>query len=195
MQCNEVKERTVPYLELDLDASLVRDITVHIEGCAECRAEMEAIRQVLVRLKVRAVPDPGGQFWREFPEGVRRQLAQAHGGVVPMNRPAKRRLWLGNLKPAWPLALAASVVLLVGVWLVIGVQDERVVQRGQSPEAPIKTTAASGQNSQLAAPEPDLPNIEESDWDMFEDEDPDTILVDMAARLDRRTVDRLFREI
>ena len=64
MQCNEIKERSVPYLELDLEASLVSDITVHLEGCADCRVEMEAVRQVLVRLKASSVPDPGERFWR-----------------------------------------------------------------------------------------------------------------------------------
>jgi hypothetical protein len=195
MQCNEVKERTVPYLELDLDASRVRDMTVHLEGCAECRIEMEAVRQVLVRVKAHAVPDPGEQFWREFPEGVRSQLAQARGGVAPMKPPVRPRSWRGKLKPVWPLGLAASVMLLAGAWLLTGPPDERVAQRGQPPAASIKTTEGSGPHTQQVTLEPDLPTLDESDWDMFEDDDPDTILVDMAARLDRRAVDRLFREI
>src|SRR2546426_8641806 len=72
MTCNEIKELTVPYLELDLEPSRVRDVTTHLNGCAGCRAEMEAVRQVLVRVKGMAVPDPGDQFWREFPHRVRR---------------------------------------------------------------------------------------------------------------------------
>ena len=75
MTCNEIKELTVPYLELDLEPSRVRDVTTHLNGCAGCRAEMEAVRQVLVRVKGMAVPDPGDQFWRGFPQRVRREVA------------------------------------------------------------------------------------------------------------------------
>lgn len=196
MQCNEIKERSVPYLELDLEASLVSNITAHLEWCADCRVEMEAVRQVMVRLKTHAVPDPGEQFWRGFPEGVRSRLAQARGGVAPMKSPVRPRSWLGNLNPVWPLALAASAMLFVGAWLLTGPQEERVAQLGQSPGASIKTTAVSGQNSQSAASEPDLPNLDESDWDVFEDEDAETIiLVDMAAGMNRRILDPLFSEI
>jgi len=38
MTCNEIKELTVPYLELDLEPSRVRDVTAHLEGCAGCPA-------------------------------------------------------------------------------------------------------------------------------------------------------------
>src|SRR5207247_2003911 len=76
MTCNEIKELTVPYLELDLEPSRVRDVTTHLNGCAGCRAEMEAVRQVLVRVKGMAVPDPGDQFWREFLHRVRHEMTR-----------------------------------------------------------------------------------------------------------------------
>ena len=192
MTCNDVKERTVAYLELDLDASLVRDITAHLEGCAGCREEMEALRQVLVRLKRRSVPDPGDRFWNEFPDHVRRQLAQAHGGLAPMER-SPRRLLAGYriAMRTWPMALAASVMLLVGVWLLTSPHDKTAVPLNQ----PGGKTVANAPVEPSQASEPDLPSLVEAHWEMFGDEDPDTILVDMAARLDQRTVDRLFGEI
>ena len=35
----------------------------------------------------------------------------------------------------------------------------------------------------------------DADLETYWDDDPDTVLVEMAARLDRRTVDRLFGDI
>lgn len=196
MQCNDVKERSVPYLELDLEASLVSNITAHLDGCAACRVEIEGVRQTLVHLKSHAVPDPGERFWRGFPERVRQQLAQTKGGLSPMPPARRRRQWLGSVNPRWGLALAASVMFLVGVWLLTDVREDRVVQRVQSSTAPIKTMVTSGPNSQLAGSEADLPNLDESDWDLVEDEDAETIiLVDMAAGMNRRTLDPLFSEI
>jgi hypothetical protein len=48
---------------------------------------------------------------------------------------------------------------------------------------------------QPSAAEPDLPQLAEADWQEFWDEDPDMVLVDMASRLDRQAVDRLFKDI
>lgn len=187
MICNEVRERTVPYLELDLDASLVREVTAHLEGCAECRAEMEAVRQVLVRLKGHAVPDPGDRFWHEFPDQVRRQLAQAQGEATPVKRLSRPlRSWAGISRRSWPIALAASVVLLVGAWMLAGVFEPR--DGGPPGKGP--TVAQSPVEGKS-----ELPYIVEADWEDFGEEDPDMVLVEMASRLDRRTVDLLFGDI
>ena len=187
MICSEVQERTVPYLELDLEASLVREITAHLEGCAECRAEMEAVRQVLVRVKGQAVPDPGEQFWREFPEGVRGQLVQAQGEATPL-KPLSHplRSWVGISMRSWPMALAASVVLLVGAWMLAGVFETR----DGAPSGKRQTVVQSPVEGKS-----DLPHVVEADWEVFGEEDPDMVLAEMAARLDRHAVDRIFGEI
>ncbi len=190
MMCNEIKELTVPYLELDLEPSRVRDITAHLEGCAGCRAEMEAVRQVLVRVKGVAVPDPGERFWNEFSGGVRRELArereQGRGQVVPLRRP--RRAVAG-----WPMALAASLLLLVGAWFFRGAFEQGPAPVPSLPQSVAQASRAGG--SQLSAAEPDLPQVAEADWQEFWDEDHDLALAEMASRLDRKTVDRLFRDI
>jgi anti-sigma factor RsiW len=187
MTCQEVQDWTVAYLELDLDASCVREVTTHLEGCAGCRAEMEAVRQVLVRLKGRTVTDPGRQFWREFPAGVRRQLREAQGKEGSPQESSPHRL-VRNRIPfrAWPLALAASVMLVAGAWLLASRLEpphDGLAPNGQTVvQAPVKGL-------------PDGPDPVEVDWPGAWYEDPDTVLVEMAASLDRRTVDRLFGEI
>ena len=120
MTCHDIKDLTVPYLELDLEPSRVRDVTTHLDGCAACRTEMETVRQVLVRVKGVGVPDPGDRFWNEFPGQIRRELAreweQGHSQVVPLRRPKKAMA-------GWPMALAASLLLLVGAWSLKGLLD------------------------------------------------------------------------
>ncbi len=185
MTCNEIKELTVPYLELDLEPSLVRDVTAHLDGCAGCRTEMETVRQVLVRVKGVTVPDPGDRFWKEFPEKVRHGLAR--------ERPTVRSVWNAPWMPSWPMALAASLLLLVGAWSLKGMLDQ-----GPAPTPPQQRAVAQApkaQGNQPPAAEPDLPQLAEADWQEFWDEDHDLILAEMASRLDRRTLDRLFRDI
>ena len=173
MTCNEIKELTVPYLELDLEPSRVRDVTTHLEGCAGCRAEMEAVRQVIVRVKGMVVPDPGERFWKEFPKEVRRGLAR--------ERPTGRSVWNATWMQSWPLALAASVVLIVGAWSLKGLLDRGLVPPGQS--------VAQGTNAA------DLPSLGDADWEAYWEDDPDTVLVEMARQLDRQALDRLFTDI
>src|SRR5437879_12280525 len=96
MTCNEIKELTVPYLELDLEPSRVRDVTTHLNGCAGCRAEMEALRQALVRVKGMAVPDPGDQFWREFPHRVRDEMARLQSTWTPLGGASRYQLSRGG---------------------------------------------------------------------------------------------------
>jgi anti-sigma factor RsiW len=187
MTCQEVQDWTVAYLELDLEASCVRAVTAHLEGCPSCRAEMEAVRQVLVRLKGRTVTDPGERFWSEFPAGVHRQLMDAQGKEGSPPRSSPPRL-VRNHMPlrAWPLALAASVMLVAGVWLL----GSRIEPHNAGP-APNGKTVVQAPVKGL----PDGPDHVEADWPGAWYEDPDTILVEMASSLDRQTVDRLFGEI
>jgi anti-sigma factor RsiW len=175
MTCHESKELTVPYLELDLEPSRIRDVTAHLDGCAGCRTEMEAVRQVLVRVKGVAVPDPGDRFWNEFPDKVRRALARERPPI-----PSGLRKGMAG----WPMALAASVLLLVGAWSLKG-----MFAQGPAPSQPRAVAQVP------RAAEPELPQFAEAEWHEFWDEDPDMALVEMAAGLDRQAVDRLFGDI
>jgi hypothetical protein len=186
MICSEIKELTVPYLELDLEPARVREITIHVDGCANCRAEMEAVRQVLVRVKGVTVPDPGDQFWSEFPGRVRRELAQAQvegqGDVMPLRKPVSARSWLRT--SMWPMALAASVLLFIGAWSLKG-----LVGKGPIQAPTEQTVVQTPQGSQ------DQPHPTDADLEAYWYDDPDTVLIEMAAGLDQRTVDRLFGDI
>lgn len=190
MTCHEIKDVTVPYLELDLEPSRIRDVTAHLEGCGGCRAEMEAVRQVLVRVKGVAVPDPGDRFWNELPDRVRRDLvreqAMRHGDTVPLRPPGATGAQVKIAR--WPMALAASVLLFVSAWSLAGLFDQ-----GSAP-APSQPRAVA-QGNRLPASEPDLPQLGEAEWHQLWDEDPDMALVEMAAGLDRQAVDRLFRDM
>jgi hypothetical protein len=199
MICSEIKEFTVPYLELDLEPARVREVTIHLDGCANCRTEMEAVRQVLVRVKGATVPDPGDRFWSEFPGRVRRELAHARmkgqGEVTPLRQSATARPWLRT--SMWPMALAASVLLFFGAWSLKG-----LVEKGPAPSEQTVAQAPRLQPAPVVPSEPaqlrqqasDLPHLTDAEMEPYWEDDP-MVLVEMASRLDRRTVDRLFGDI
>ena len=189
MTCSDIRNMTVPYLELDLEGERVHQVTVHLETCIGCRSEMESVRQVLVRLKGRVVPDPGQRFWSEFPAQVRVRLLQARTDASrsdPM--PRRSGLWA----PRWSLAVAASVIILVGAWLLVGVQLFGTPGKDMNLGSSAPTNEALNNGSRVS----DLGDVAEMDWDKtWDEDDPDMVLVDIAARLDPLTVDRLFKDI
>jgi len=182
MTCNEIKELTVLYLELDLEPSCVQAVTTHLDGCAGCRAEMEAVRQVLVRVKAIAVPDPGDQFWREFPHRVRRELEPLRRAAKTLGGPFRyQSFWGRAVTTKWAVALAASLLLVVGAWFLKDLLD-----RGMAP--PVHSVT-QGMNAT------DLSSLGDAVWEAFWEDDPDTVLVEMATQLDRQTMDRVFAAI
>ena len=191
MTCNEIQNMTVPYLELDLAPDRVHQVTAHLEICLDCRIEMESVRQVLVRLKGRLVPDTGERFWNEFPDRVRAGLLHARTDASQPTPIAQRLFSRAPVAP-WSWALAASVVLLLGAWLLVGGQfwgtsGGNLLTKGGL--APNSQAINNGHGS-------DLTDVAEGDWDRtWDEDDPDMVLVDMAARFDPGVLDRLFKDI
>jgi hypothetical protein len=188
VSCNDIRNMTVPYLELDLEAERVHQVTIHLETCHACRIEMESVRQVLIKLKGRGVPDPGQYFWTEFPAHVRVGLLQARP-AGSRSDPTPRRSY-GSWAPWWSWAAAASVIVLVGGWFLVAGQflGRSGNDLNQNSSTPKIEALNDGRGS-------DLLNSAETDWDRAWDEDDPEVLVDIAARLDPLTVDRLFKDI
>jgi len=190
--CNDIQNMTVPYLELDGDPDSFREVTAHLEICLACRSEMEAVRQVLVRLKQRPVPDPGERFWREFPKSIRAGILRerlAAGAAMPEDRRRSGRFragWSG-----WSWALAASVLILVIGGLLFGNQ---FLWKPGNDQVQTHTTLSGEAVTGVQAS--DLGDFAEADWDnTWDEDDSDTALARMAAQLDPQALDRLFTDI
>jgi anti-sigma factor RsiW len=101
MRCRPVRERMSEYLDGELPPRERVAIEAHLEGCAECRAEAEALRQAEDGLKTLAAVEPAP----DLSEDLRRRIA------IPLP-------W----RPRWGVAAAvvgaAVVVTAVAVlWL------------------------------------------------------------------------------
>src|SRR5438128_10392664 len=182
MTCNEIKELTVPYLELDLEPSRIRDITTHLEGWAGCRAEMEAVRQVLVRVRGMAVPDPGDQFWREFPHRVRRELERLQSTATTLGGPSRYQWFWGRAVTAkWTLSLAASLLLVVGAWSLKGLLDRET--------GPPEQSVVQGPDAA------ELPSLGDGVGEAFWEDDHDMVVDGVAAELARQAMHRIVAAV
>ena len=90
--CNE-RERLIEYVYDECDAQTREAVEQHLESCAECRAEIAALRRVRQDLLAWDVPDHGS-VWQPF--------------TPPRAAPSWRDV------PAWALAAAASLLLVGG---------------------------------------------------------------------------------
>lgn len=108
---NPLCERYAPLLDAWFDGELeggpARDeLADHLEGCPDCRADLEAMR--LIRQGVRKIPRPAASA--SLREAVRSRLIP-----VETRRPRQERMVRLMNRPVPALAVAAVSLLLIGV--------------------------------------------------------------------------------
>lgn len=100
MNCHTVREQLGSYVDGELRSELRAPVAAHLDECATCRAEVEAIRGLEARL---AAPVSG-----ELPAGHWTSVAQRLDQAEWVARSGSPSV------PTGRLALAASVALLIG---------------------------------------------------------------------------------
>ncbi|MCK5554417.1 MAG: zf-HC2 domain-containing protein [Deltaproteobacteria bacterium] len=119
MNCREVQDQLIEFHEEQLgrrDAEQIRD---HLGICPRCREELTAIEKIIGGLKSQRLPDPGEDFWREFPKRVRKAFYE---GERPIGVPILQRgweviygsiRWLSSPKPVGAAVSIAAIVLVI----------------------------------------------------------------------------------
>ena len=121
-----------------------RRVQRHLDGCAACREEVDALRALLdeARFLPREVAPPR-DLWASI--APRLEPRAAEPAVIPL---ASRRRWQ---PPRWMLAAAAAVVLVVSTSLITA----RVVRQGQAPTlAPVAAAAPEAAPTAFVAFQP-----------------------------------------
>jgi hypothetical protein len=127
----------------------------HVESCAGCREQAEALRAMLHDTAAIEAPDPSPLFWEHLSARVRGAIAA---------EPAAGRAWLG-LRGLVPLAAAAAVVIAV----FSGVHMVRAGRGGPLSSltiaGPAADTSAASDGRGDAMPDPDPDNA--AAWDVL----------------------------
>jgi len=130
MSCEKMETRILAYVDGRLKESERAEVEKHLVGCATCRLRVNEFRAVTDLLDELPVIEPSGAF-----------NARVHALIAA--EPQKRRDWLAWFTPSPRIAFAASMLLLLTVWL--GSQPR--------PEPQIPVT--------------DLPVVENADYDVI----------------------------
>ena len=132
----EQRNQILDYLYDEVSPADRRDVERHLEGCDECRDEMRAFRNVREDLLAWGVPNPPS-VWTPF----------APAAAVPWHKQV----------PAWAMAAAASLMLLVGTaggFIAHSVVDGSSVAASDSPgtvNVPVQLTQASLDSKAIVA--------------------------------------------
>jgi hypothetical protein len=103
------------------------DAAAHLQTCWRCRAEVEALRGTLRKVRAVDVPEPSPLFWDHLTARVREAIA-----AEPT--PDRARV---PVRPWWRPVLAALLVLVSAVLV------DRGVRMSRAPAAPAATAARS----------------------------------------------------
>ncbi|MCB0221904.1 MAG: zf-HC2 domain-containing protein, partial [Chrysiogenetes bacterium] len=109
MNCQETRRYLLAHLDGELDAKTSFDVQDHLEGCAACAAEAKAVARESEQL-VRALAGPDAPV-----NELERRIEHALIGAEREERRAGRKLFFRS-----GLALAASVVLALGLYFSLG---------------------------------------------------------------------------
>jgi hypothetical protein len=100
----------------ELNEAESRSARAHLESCATCRAEQDALQRIFAMVNACEAPDPGETFeadvWRRLRPGLR-----ATRETPPISMAERVRNWL---MPSRGMALAGAAAALVLVAFVIG---------------------------------------------------------------------------
>ena len=110
MKCKEVKPELVAYLDGELEDSIRSQVEAHLENCADCRAEHDALAATLKSVDSLPATRPSSnlaeQFWTRFQEAKQKGFKAGFLSLFRWPRP----VWVGA---------AATACLLAAVLLVL----------------------------------------------------------------------------
>lgn len=140
MTCAEISELLTEFMLEELPSDLMEKVNEHVQGCATCRSELLALRQINSELRAMACEI-------EPPEYLSNQLEQML--VAEIATPAKsRKLW----QPKIIMQIAATFLIAVigwGVWyspndesstaVVLDQREQSAQQKQKQPSQESKT--------------------------------------------------------
>ena len=118
MKCRSAQKRISEYVDRTLDARRTARLERHLAGCAACREVLRDFRGLAEAAARRPAAEPGEGVWTKIKARV--SALETSPASLPGSAPARRPA-LGWSAPAWKLAGAAAVALILvgtGIFLV-----------------------------------------------------------------------------
>jgi hypothetical protein len=146
MTCHEARECFTDLLDDVLDAPARADLTAHLAGCGDCRAELECLRQTISLLHGLEAPRAPAGFVDRVMAGTSPRVldpaSRAQVATRPVERAPRRRFFF-RLPVDLPAGVAAFLLVAVGVGFLVT----------RAPELEEAGRVASQRTAALSAPD------------------------------------------
>jgi hypothetical protein len=140
-RCGKMKDLFLDSLYGELDPGREAGLMRHLDECAGCRGEYEAMARTLVTMGGKAAVDPGQEYWDAYFGKLERRMTAE--GVSASARPAPRARSRAPFArvPRWAFGAAGAVALLAAGVLIGRLSLSRVPPVADTVAA-AKSTAA-----------------------------------------------------
>lgn len=113
MNCNEVKNLLSAYFDGELNGELHEQVRQHVEGCADCRKELDGFDRLSQFASSSTISPPSSELWRRIETGLDSDDAPTTTSR-PSTSPRSATSWSTR---RWAV-LAATVLVAVSVGVV-----------------------------------------------------------------------------
>lgn len=156
------------YLDAALPAAERDRVAMHIESCAACRAELEALRALQIELGAAPPPEPPPGYWDRFAARVEKRLPQpepegpgAFARIAAWLLPSRRLAWTGALGAVATITIVSYVALRGFRHADLAIQPRESLgsasDAARPPERPQIGAPAPADRSLEAMPSPAAP--------------------------------------
>ncbi len=143
MNKGHVLDQLADYLLGSLSPAEQRAVELHLNACPVCREEREALQEAAGRLALAAPPvEPPARLKKAILRQIDTPIERMAAARAGWRR--RLRVWQRSASPAWLLAAAALILLLLAGNLMLWGQVRQLSQQAQTP---LRTVALVGSES------------------------------------------------
>jgi|GEM_PF-1789953 len=114
MQCQHVKEKLERYLDNELPDLERTTIEEHLENCAVCAEELQALKSIHGVGEIKFVPDPPPEYWRQLSQNIKNRIAELE------EKPSKWTFVLNKIQDIlWPAKMSYRFVSITATAVVL----------------------------------------------------------------------------
>jgi len=82
MTCHDYKDLMMGYLDNELSDEQIRQFEEHLDGCSECKDELEEFRKLKAITDEVTLVEPEDRIWQDYWNGIYNRIERSVGWIV-----------------------------------------------------------------------------------------------------------------
>lgn len=149
MNCRRIKELMPLFVEGDLDATAMNDVSLHLDDCTACDQLVNEYSASQTWLQTYEVPEFDDAFFRDLKQSVMQEIEQSQA------RPSWLQIFVGRWTPNLAFAMAVALLILVGALVFSRYSGTTKIDEPNSSTANVKQDEPKKDENSPQPKEPD----------------------------------------